>query len=98
VKAILDNGTYQKGLTVDDDMMHNVHLRRHKVHTPIGTTLLSRCNNSVRFILEHALTFNSLEPSRTAGFTRSVRPAEHICSSVGSTMNPWPETSVGAAA
>lgn len=31
VKAVLDTGTYLKGLTVDDDVMANVQLRRHRI-------------------------------------------------------------------
>jgi len=39
VKAILDTRTYQKGLNVEDDIMQDVHLRRHNVHPVWNYTL-----------------------------------------------------------
>ena len=32
VKAILDTRTYHKGINVEDELMHDVHLRRHRLH------------------------------------------------------------------
>jgi hypothetical protein len=39
VKAVLDTRTYQKGVNVEDEMMHDVHLRRHKVHPDWNYTI-----------------------------------------------------------
>ena len=39
VKAVLDTRTYQKGLNVEDDIMQDVHLRRHNVHPVWNYTL-----------------------------------------------------------
>jgi hypothetical protein len=42
VKAVLDSGTYPKGLTVDDEVMRNVQLHRHKIHPDWNYTVEPR--------------------------------------------------------
>jgi len=39
VKALLDTGTYPKGVKVDDDEMNNIRLRRHKLHPKWNYTI-----------------------------------------------------------
>ncbi|TDI36945.1 MAG: ISAzo13 family transposase, partial [Acidobacteria bacterium] len=38
-KALLDTGTYPKGVKVDDDEMNNIRLRRHKLHPKWNYTI-----------------------------------------------------------
>ncbi len=42
VKALLDTGTYPKGVKVDDDEMSNIRLRRHKLHPKWNYTINGR--------------------------------------------------------
>ena len=41
VKAVLDTGTYQKGLKVEDEALRDVQLRPHKLHPDWNYTIES---------------------------------------------------------
>jgi hypothetical protein len=42
VKAVLDTGTYHKGVKVEDEAMRNLWLRRHKLHPEWNYTIDQR--------------------------------------------------------
>ena len=42
VKAVLDSGTYPTGLKVEDEVLRDVGLRRHKIHPDWNYTVESR--------------------------------------------------------
>jgi hypothetical protein len=39
VKAVLDTGTYHKGVKVEDEAMRDIRLRRHKLHPEWNYTI-----------------------------------------------------------